>query len=671
MDSLTPQNLKELTIAELNALCAQIRQLIIQTVSSNGGHLSSNLGAVELTVALHYVFDNSIAEDKKSPTDKFIFDVGHQSYTHKILTGRADQLTGLRQKGGLSGFTRRSESKHDTVSSGHASVSISTALGLLKGQELLKEKGKVIAVIGDGSIANGTAFEALNHAGQILGGKSYKALSRTDKIGNNLIIILNDNEMSIDENVGALHDRFHQKNAGVLRSFPSKLIATKGYQTTRKNIEHFFDTMPFGWGEWWHNLGERCKKALKGFFFHETIFSELGFEYVGPIDGHNLKDIIKILRNVTKINRPTVIHLLTKKGKGYRQAENLPNLYHGVAPFNLKQGITNKNDNSFSSLFGSQLTELAAHNKKIVAITAAMCNGTGLAPFKKLYPNRFFDVGIAEGHAVTFAGGLALGGLKPVLSIYSTFMQRAVDHFIHDLAMQGLNTVIALDRAGLVAGDGESHQGIFDIALFKAIPNTIFLAPATGNELKLMLAWAFKQRGKAVLMRYPKATLPSEESGCEEDITLGNGVFVRKNGGDVLIISVGAILSEAIEAVHLLNQKKIKTDIYNLRFISPINEKEFLNIIKPYKLLVVIEEGVKVGGIGESLNLMQQQRRQNVPFLHLAVANQFLAQASREELLKLCGLDAVSLTRQIQKFYQEHKIRSKSEQLKKEGFKFN
>jgi 1-deoxy-D-xylulose-5-phosphate synthase len=629
----SPSELKNLSLQELQLLCDEIRQFIIENVSKTGGHFASNLGSVELITALHYVFN--------SPEDKFVFDVGHQAYTHKILTGRVKYFKTLRQKGGISGFPRREESVHDIVSAGHGSVSLSAGLGILKGEELQDYKNKVVCIIGDGSIGGGTAFEALNHAGQL---------------NNNLIIILNDNTMSIDKNVGALHN------------YLSNRTAAKPYQEVRKRIERFFDRMPLGLGKRCYNFGVRCKKALKGFFFHETLFSDLGFEYAGPIDGHNLKEMFKAFKNAAEINRPTVIHVITRKGKGYDNAENSPHIYHGVAAFKIEHGINTNNEKTFTKVFSESLVALAKRNKKIVAVTAAMSEGTGLSLFKENFPERFFDTGMAEGHAVTFTGGLAISGMKPVTAIYSTFMQRSVDHFIHDIALQNINAVIAMDRAGLVPSDGATHQGIFDIALFKGIPNSYFLAPATGNELKIMLEWALRQR-KPVLIRYPKATLPPEEPGCEESISLGRGVFVRKNkNSEILLIAVGSMLSPVLDAADSLSAKNISTDVYNLRFINPLDESALMNDFKYYKAIVLAEEGIKTGGIGETVNMLLQTRRNPAAFLHIAVPNQFFNQGSRADLLKMTGLDPASLVKKIQKFLQEFRIRHRAEQLKNNDF---
>ena len=454
----SPDRLKELPLALLPELANEIRERIIEVVNRNGGHMASNLGVVELTIAMHRVFS--------SPIDKFIWDVGHQCYTHKILTGRNDSFDSIRLKDGLSGFPKRDESEHDIFETGHASTSISAALGLLVGKRLKGEQGKVVAVIGDGAITGGMAFEALNHSGHL----------RKD-----LIIIYNDNNMSISRNVGGLSSR---SNISRTSSYVSRITATRSYQRIRDLIDKGLLSIPF-FGYRIFQFVMRMKKSVKAIFLKETLFSELGFEYVGPIDGHSISMVTKVLENVKKLHKPVIVHVVTRKGKGYLKAEENPADFHGVSPIPSPLDRNSLTNNTFTKVFGKLVLENARQDKKIVAVTAAMGKGTGLKPFQETFPARFFDVGIAEQHALTFGAGLAASGLKPVVAIYSTFMQRAVDQLIHDIAIPGLPVVIAMDRSGLVSSDGETHQGVFDIALFRSIPGIIILAPGSREEFKI------------------------------------------------------------------------------------------------------------------------------------------------------------------------------------------
>ncbi|MGL4524039.1 MAG: 1-deoxy-D-xylulose-5-phosphate synthase [Spirochaetia bacterium] len=622
----SPSDLKTLSVQDLGALAEEIRQFLVLHVSQTGGHLASNLGVVELTLALHYVFE--------SPKDKLIFDVGHQSYIHKILTGRKDLFVNLRKKDGMSGFTRRYESAHDILNTGHASNSISFGLGLLTAQEIKNENHKVICVIGDGGLTGGMALAGLNNAG---------------KMGKNLIVVVNDNQMSISKNVGALHD------------YLSRLTATKSYHRIRRIVDHFLPKIPFI-GGWLYLVVLRIKRSIKGMFFKQTLFSDLGFEYVGPIHGHHLKDLITVLQNAAAIDRPVVVHTVTQKGHGYAPAIKEPRLYHGVIPFDAQVGIKKEatsTKRSFTSVITETLLELGKKDQKIVAVTAAMPDGTGLSLFAKMYPDRFFDTGIAEEHAVTFAAGMAAAGLKPIVAIYSTFMQRAVDQVIHDVAMQGnLRIVFILDRAGLVPGDGENHQGVYDLAIFRSIPNLNILAPATGNELHNMIAWALRQK-RSSLIRYPKESLPPEEIACEEPIQMGCGVFVREEKkAKILIISVGGILSEVLLAADSLKEThKIATDIYNLRFISPCPEANLQDHLRRYNAVLVIEEATKNGGIGEAIAGMCVQMRQAILFEHMGVGSEFIKTGDRTQLLKMAGLSKNHIVKNVLKIHKESRVR--------------
>ncbi len=621
-----PADLKKLSPQELNTLAQEIREFLIQHVSQTGGHLASNLGVVELTLALHYVFN--------SPEDKIIFDVGHQAYVHKILTGRKELFDTLRQKDGLSGFTRRYESPHDLINTGHASNSISFGLGMLVANQLKGEKHKVICVIGDGGLTGGMALAALNNAGHM---------------NKNLIVIVNDNNMSISKNVGALHD------------YLSRLTTTGQYDKIRRFFDRHLPNIPF-LGRFLSSVLRRLKRGVKGLFFKQTLFSDLGFEYVGPIHGHYIKDLIPVLKNASIIDRPVVVHTITEKGRGYPPAMQEPSLYHGVAPFDTHTGLIKSSyagAKTFTQIASQTLIEAAEKDDRIVAITAAMPDGTGLSAFGRKFRGRFFDVGIAEEHAVTFASGLALSGMKPVVAIYSTFMQRAVDQMIHDVAMQGSSRVVFLmDRAGLVPGDGENHHGVYDISIFRGIPNLNILAPATGNELQAMINWALRQK-RSTLIRYPKDYIPPEELGCEEPILLGQGTFVRQEkGSSILFISIGAALSEVLLATDILKEKnKMGCDIYNLRFIAPLPEEELLEIMRNYKAIIVVEEASKIGGAGEKIAEIAIHMRQPLLFRHLGIPSEFLRAGTREELLKIAGLHHQNIARTALKTYKDVRVR--------------
>ena len=608
----TPEDLRKLSLKELKALASEIRAEIIKVVNSNGGHLSSNLGVVELSLALHNVFS--------SPKDKIIWDVGHQCYTHKLITGRKDSFSTLRLKDGLSGFPKYCESEHDLFETGHASTSISAALGILTGQQMLGRDGKVIAVIGDGALTGGMAFEALNHAGHLR---------------KNLIIVLNDNNMAISRNVGALSKYSAHRR---LSSYLSRITATRSYQNIRDRIDRGIKVVP-ALGYQLFELVVRLKKGIKAIFFKETIFSEFGFEYAGPIDGHNLAHLTQVFRAVKKLNRPVVVHVVTTKGKGFPQAEGDPVLYHGVSPVTLVDGkVEKKSPLTFTEAFSEALLKKAAEDHRIVAITAAMATGTGLAPFQDLYPDRFFDVGIAEQHALTFASGLASAGLKPVVPIYSTFIQRSVDQIIHDTALQKLPVVICLDRAGVVGYDGETHQGVYDISLFRSVPDITILAPAGAEELRLMLSYALDAKGP-VIVRYPKAPCPSAADKFDAPLEPGRGSYYHHTKEDILLISVGGLFEQTLSAHEILWKENIRTDLYNPRFIKPIDEDYLEKVLRPYSSVFCFEDGSEQGGIGEYISAFVHKRRLNLSFFYKGVQDEFLSNASRDELLAECGLD--------------------------------
>jgi 1-deoxy-D-xylulose-5-phosphate synthase len=612
----SPNDIKKLTLRELNALAQEIREYIVSTVSSNGGHLSSNLGIVELTIALHRVFN--------SPADKIVWDVGHQCYAHKLITGRYDLFSSLRKKGGIAGFPKRSENPHDAFNTGHASTSISAALGLLAADRIQGGNSRAIAVIGDGALTGGMAYEALSHCGHL---------------GLPLIVILNDNKMSISRNVGGLS------------KYLSRLSMKKKYQTFRRLFDETAKKIPLI-GSAFFNMVVRLKRAVKAVFYIDNFFVDLGFEYVGPIGGHNIHALISVLEDVRKINRPVVIHIITRKGKGYGYAEDDPDSYHGVGSFSVNGGIEQGNigNKTFTESFANCLLEAAKKDSRIAAVTAAMKTGTGLSPFADTFPNRFFDVGIAEEHAVTFAAGLAAKGLRPVVAIYSTFIQRAVDQIIHDAALQKLPVVFALDRSGFVSMDGETHQGLFDITLFRSAPNMTILCPASDNEMKLMLDYGINQETGPVIIRYPKALCPQETEAFSQPLETGRGTWVSKSGNaQVCLAFTGSLYREVVSAANILKEQGIEADLYNLRFLRPIDEDYLADIMNKYKLVTFIEEGMREGGFGEYAAALARSRGCTAKTAGFAVESVFFeedrALGAREELLAANGLDGTAIAK--------------------------
>ena len=648
----SPDDVKKLKSHELNKLAEEIRGKIISVVSNNGGHLASNLGVVELSIALHRVFD--------SPQDKIIWDVGHQCYAHKLLTGRFESFQSLRSEGGLAGFPKCSESPHDAFNTGHASTSVSAALGLLAAERMQGKKGLAIAVIGDGALTGGMAYEALSHAGHL---------------GLPLIVVLNDNKMSISANVGGLS------------KYLSRLSMKANYQTFRRHFDAMAKKIPFV-GSMFFNLIVRLKRAVKAVFYIDNFFVDLGFEYVGPIGGHNIQTLISVLEDVRQLNRPVVIHVITRKGKGYNFAEEEPDSYHGVGSFSVDNGLNGdslasasvsalneqkKIKKSFTEVLSGILESAAQKDNRIVAVTAAMKTGTGLSAFAKNFPKRFFDVGIAEEHAVTFAAGLAANGLRPVVALYSTFIQRAVDQVIHDTALQKLPVIFAVDRAGIVGADGETHQGLFDMTIFRSAPNMSILCPASENEMKLMIEWALNREQRIVnnehgveittasdhcslltdncsltqgpvIIRYPKAYCPAEIDAFSQPIETGRGIWITKSGKkEVCLAFTGSLFHEAENASYILKEKGIIADLYNLRFIKPADENYLEKIMNEYKLVCFIEEGIKDGGFAEYMAALALQRKCTAAVLTIAVKSSFLekdkALGTREELLAINNLD--------------------------------
>ncbi|MCM1321085.1 MAG: 1-deoxy-D-xylulose-5-phosphate synthase [Bacteroides sp.] len=616
--------MKKLSYSQLAVLASEMREKILTVVGTNGGHLSSNLGVVELTIALHRVFD--------SPKDAIIWDVSHQCYAHKLLTGRYQRFHTLRRRGGIAGFTRHEESAHDYFDAGHSSTSISSALGLLTGRSLLRKDGKVIAVIGDGALTGGMAFEALSHAGQI---------------AKNLIVILNDNQLSIG------------KNTGSLSKYLSRLTVSAPYQSFRHYFDRIVERIP-GINTHLSKLIFRLKRGIKGMFLSNNLFVDLGYEYVGPLNGHSIEELERVLRRVKKICRPVVVHVVTQKGKGYTPAEHDPVRFHGIGPFCISDGTAEiQNTLNFTEVFSQAVVELAGKNPRIAAITAAMTKGTGLTEFASRYPERFFDVGIAEQHAVTFAGGLAVAGMKPIVAIYSTFMQRAVDQLIQDIAIQNVPAVFVLDRAGAVPDDGETHQGIFDIALLRPVPNMSLIAPASAEELRGALDWAACQNVPAVI-RYPKNCCPAEQQCFSEPFVCGRGVLIRHaafgmeaclssdskpvcasdgffrnadGDADILYVCTGGIYPEVFGAAGILCAQGIRTDIYNLRFLKPLDKDYFLEIVRPYDAIVFVEDGIRIGGIGTYLESLLQRTYTGKKTAVCGFPDRFIAQGKRADIL--------------------------------------
>ncbi|MDD2903380.1 MAG: 1-deoxy-D-xylulose-5-phosphate synthase [Syntrophales bacterium] len=605
-----PQDLKKLSPELLAPLAQEIREVIISTVSHTGGHLAPSLGTVELTIALHYVFD--------SPRDKIVWDVGHQAYTHKILTGRLDRFHTLRQYQGLSGFPKRSESPHDAFDTGHSSTSISAALGMATGRCLKRECGRTIAVIGDGSMTAGLAFEGLNNAGDL------------DK---DLIVILNDNGMSIAQNVGALSSFLSRKLTGPTMVF------------LKKQVEGLLRSFPGIGGDLvtWAKKGE---ESFKAFFTPGMLFEALKFNYLGPVKGHRLDHLIETLNNVKNLSGPVLVHVLTTKGKGYRPAETDPTGFHGLGRFDPDTGVATKSVSevpSYTEVFGDTMVRLARENKKIVAITAAMPDGTGLVDFRTQFPERFFDVGICEQHAVTFAAGLAIEGLRPVAAIYSTFLQRAYDQVLHDVCLQNLPVVLALDRGGIVGDDGETHQGLFDLSYLRHLPNLVVMAPKDEDELRHMLYTAIDHPGP-IAIRYPRGQgVGVDFTSTLQKILIGKAE-VLKEGDDLLILALGASVHHALEAARDLKKQGYKTTVVNARFVKPLDTQLILSLAAKCGRVLTVEENVAQGGFGSAvLELFSDHGLTGIPVKRLAIPDVFMEHGKPDILRKKYGLDAAGI----------------------------
>ncbi len=600
----SPEDLKKLNNSELTRLCREIRGFLVENVSKTGGHLASNLGVVELTVALHAVFN--------VPEDKIIFDVGHQSYVHKILTGRKDKFNTLRKFGGISGFPKRSESDADAFDTGHSSTSISAALGMARARDLDGKSNNVIAVFGDGALTGGMMYEAMNDAGH----------SKTP-----LILILNDNEMSISKNVGAVAT--HLRN---LRTSPS-------YFKSKRAVEAVLNKLPLI-GKPIGNFIRTIKRAVRRMVIPTTLFDDLGFTYIGPVDGHDLNSLTAVLEYAKEERKPVLIHVQTKKGKGYYPAENNPQKFHGISKFDAKTGKTAPPEETYSERFGTVLTELAKKNDKVVAITGAMPNGTGISGFSKQFKNRFFDVGIAEQHGVTLAAGLAAGGYVPVIPLYSSFLQRAYDQTLHDVCLQKLHVVFPIDRAGIVGADGETHQGIYDIAYLSHMPNMAILSPSTFLELDKMLCYAVNVHNGPIAIRYPRGN--EQASVPSEDFVFGQAVTV-KSGSGISIIAAGRMVKRAQEVAEILSADGINAEIVAIPTIKPLDEAAVLKTAMKTKSVITIEDGVKIGGMGSMIAALLEEKGVECKFKIFAFPDTPIPHGSIAELDKLYGLDAETI----------------------------
>ncbi|MFA5880679.1 MAG: 1-deoxy-D-xylulose-5-phosphate synthase [Eubacteriales bacterium] len=625
----TPADLRGLSIDELYWLASEIRSVLIDTVSRTGGHLAPNLGVVELTLALHSVF--------KCPEDKIIWDVGHQSYIHKIITGRRERFSTLRQYGGLSGFPKRAESECDSFDTGHSSTSISAATGMAIARDLKGEKHDIVAVIGDGAMTGGMAFEALNQIGHL---------------GTKLIVVLNDNEMSISENVGALAD------------YLSRMRTDPKYYKHKEEMELMLKKIP-SIGSTVVKAIERIKDSFKYLVVPGMLFEELGFTYLGPINGHDIALTKTVLQRAKNTHGPAIVHVITRKGRGYRPAEENPDRFHGIGPFDIETGGKKGTAHvTYTEVFGQTLCDIAATNEKVLAVTAAMPTGTGLTRFRELFPTRFFDVGIAEQHAVTMSAGLAVNGFIPVVAVYSTFLQRAYDQILHDVASQGLHVIFAIDRAGIVGEDGETHQGIFDISFLRHIPGMVIMAPKDEDELRNMLVTAVEMDGP-VAIRYPRGAgrgIPLSEN--PQKIPFGRAEVLRE-GGDITIAAVGPLVYMALEAAAALAAKGISAAVVNARFIKPLDQTLMLeNIINTGKVLT-LEENVLEGGFGSALLEMLEANDIMIPVKRLGISDEFVTHGAPGILREKYGLSTANIVSEASLMLSEKtKVQRKKAKIK-------
>lgn len=604
-----PKDLKDLNREELRSLASELRQFIIESVSKTGGHLSSNLGVVELTLALHYIYD--------APKDKIIWDVGHQTYAHKILTGRKQEMHTLRKKDGISGFPRRTESIYDDFGTGHSSTSISAALGMAESLKKKRSKNKAIAIIGDGAMTAGMAFEGLNHAGSTK---------------NNILVILNDNDMSISNNVGALNN------------YLAKLLSGKLYGGLKKSGKAVFAKVPPVL-----ELARKTEEHVKGMVIPGTLFEEFGFNYLGPIDGHDLDVLIDTLGNIKKLEGPQFLHIATKKGYGYKPAQNDPNKFHGVSKFDTKNGVSNKVTEplTYTKVFAEWILDTASKDNKLCAITPAMSDGSGLNEFAKKYPTRFYDVGIAEQHALTFAAGLSLSGHKPVVAIYSTFLQRAYDQLIHDIAIQNIPMLFAIDRAGIVGADGATHSGNFDISFIRCIPNLVLMAPSNEADCYQMLNLGFNHNGICAV-RYPRGESKNQYLNKEtEPIRFGSAKKIR-TGKSIAILAFGTIVNTCLEVAEDIN-----ATVVDMRFVKPIDKKMIKEICLHHNFIVTVEENVVSGGAGSAVLEALSELQLFCKTLVIGIPDKFFEHGSQKEVLKICGLDKNTIKRKIVKQHKE------------------
>ena len=599
-----PPDLRKLDDSKLEQVTGELRDYLIEVVSRTGGHLAAGLGTVELTVALHYVFN--------TPYDRLVWDIGHQAYPHKILTGRREQLHTIRQPGGLSGFLKRDESEYDTFGAGHSSTSISAALGMATSAALKGEDRDVVAIIGDGALTAGMAYEALNNAGDM---------------DANLLVVLNDNEMSISPNVGALSN------------YLARILSGNAYMSVRENSKSVLSTaQPV------RSLAKRWEEHMKGMVTPSTLFEELGFYYIGPIDGHDINTLVKTLHNMKKIQGPRFLHIITQKGKGFDPAEVDPCVYHGVSPFDRNTGKLEKKPSpgkSYTSVFSDWLCDMAKLDKKLVGITPAMREGSGLVEFSKKYPQRYFDVGIAEQHSLTFAAGLACEGLKPVVAIYSTFLQRAYDQYIHDISIQGLDVMFAIDRAGLVGADGSTHAGVFDYSFLRCIPNTVIFAPSDESECRDMLYTAYKHKG-ITCVRYPRGTGPGAQINKKMNaIPIGKAKLERKGNG-IALLAFGSMLEPALEA-----GEQLDATVVNMRFVKPLDEELIKSLAGSHDLLVTLEENVVMGGAGSAVNELLAKYGLNTHILNLGLPDEHIDHGNPKTMLADCGLNTQGILNSI------------------------
>jgi 1-deoxy-D-xylulose-5-phosphate synthase len=602
----SPSDLKALNAAELRQLCDEIREYVVHVVSRTGGHLAPSLGVVELTVALHYLFD--------SPRDKIVWDVGHQGYVHKVLTGRRDRLPTIRQHGGISGFLRLSESPHDVFGAGHASTAISAALGMATRRDLMAEDYHVVAVVGDGAMTGGLAYEALNNAG----------IS-----GRRLLVVLNDNSMSISPNVGAIS------------RYLTGITTQPFLQRARDEIYHLMEKLPKG--DLAAVLTKRMEHSVKNLVLPGGLFHALGFHYFGPIDGHDLDTVLTVIGRLKEMKGPVLLHVVTKKGRGYPYAEDDPNTYHGVNPFDVASGKSPaggaKKAHAYTNVFADAMVEMSEKDPRVVAITAAMADGTGLVKYQKLFPDRFFDVGIAEAHGVTFAAGLALHGMRPVAAIYSTFLQRAYDQIIHDVGVQKIPVVFSLDRAGLCGPDGPTHHGVFDLSYLRVVPNFVVAAPKDGVELRNLLYTAVQQTSNPFAIRYPKDNVPEDPAGTPMSVIPVGSWEILSEGDDVAFLAVGTMVGTASSAARLLAEKGVSAAVVNCRFIKPMDDEVLAAMARGGRLLVTLEENVLRGGFGTGVYERLCELGESAGRLvHLGLPDRFIDHGSREHLFEEIGL---------------------------------